>query len=111
MPPHTLSLEDAIDVEFEKHDYHIATLLDTNTRKCSYVLILQKIVMVKKDAILEKVYETLEDPGKKLSIAVKLSCTGVAVGQHLEQTNGLETAPGLCHNSVSGLSTSSFFHL
>lgn len=75
----------ALDVEVEKHHYHIAALLDTKTQTHTYVLLLQRTVRVEKDTILEKVYKTLQDPGKKLDIAVKPSCTEMLLVQRLEQ--------------------------
>lgn len=73
-PPHALSLEEDIDVEVEKHHYHIDALLDTKIQTCTCGLLLQKTMWVE-DSVLEKVHKTLEDPGKKLDIAAKLSCT------------------------------------
>ena len=98
MPPYALSLEDGIDVEVEKHHYHIAALLDIKTQKCTYVLLLQKTVRVEKDTILEKVYTTLEDRGKKLDIAVKPSCTERCCWcSTWSRLKRLEMAPALCH--------------
>lgn len=88
----------ALDVEVEKHHYRIAALLDTKTQTHTYVLLLQKTVRVEKDTILEKVYKTLQDPGKKLDIAVKSSCTERCCWcRARSRLKGLEMAPALCH--------------
>jgi len=77
------------------------------------VLLLQKTVRVK-NTILEKVYTTLEDPGKKLDTAV----TPLTIHHpHIERCRwcstrsrlkGLEVAPPSATNSLSNLSTSPF---
>lgn len=63
MSPYLLPLEGGMDVGVEKLHQHITTLWDTDTRKCSTLLLLRRTLRMEKDIIL-KCTKHLENPGK-----------------------------------------------
>lgn len=80
LPPYLLPLGGGIDIGVEKQHQHIAALLETD--KCTNLLLLQKLWRVEKNSI-DKVYKTLENPGKELTEELKPCVLRDGVGSAL----------------------------